>query len=293
MLDNFLNNLPELPSEAFTETGDVVKKVIDKVSGAVGWIVKPTANKTYQLQAEKYLIDQIENDSNMPPLAKAAAISKVRKLIKEYLNQQNILSIGLNFLNDSAKPENIDDDWLMNFFEKAKNISKEEMAIIWGKILSKEINTPGSVSKSLIHILSIVSYKEAEAFLKLANFSVTIEDRLYVIIYDSKYKILYSRFGLIPEDIFNLADIGLVQHSDNIYFSEVSDGAKLKYFDCEWDVGEKKEVGVGNVILSRAGEELLSIITDVDKIADFKMFLQHVASRTATEMLVEQYEEGL
>lgn len=288
-----LDNLQLIPPEAFTVSGNIVEKVIDKISSAVGWLATPKANKTYQMEAEKYLIEQIKNDPHMPAFAKAASMSKVRKLLKEYSNQYNILSNAMNFLNESANPEKIDDDWLVYFFDKAKNVSKEEMAVIFGKILAKEMNTPGSVSKSLIHILSIISYKEAEAFLNLANFSVTIENRLYVIIYNSKFDILYSKYGLRQEDIFDLADVGLVQYSETGYISEVSDEAKLKYFDCEWDVGDKKKIRVGDVILSKSGEELLSIITDVNKIEYFVMFLQHVASRTADEMFVEQYEEGL
>lgn len=281
MLDNFLNNLPGLPPEAFTETGDVVKKVIDKVSDAVGWTVKPTANKTYQLQAEKYLIDQIENDSNMPPLAKAAAISKVRKLIKQYLHQQNILSIGLKFLNDSAEPENVDDDWLANFFEKAKNISKEEMAIIWGKIFAKEVNCPRSVSKSLVHILSVIDIEEARAFSKLVNFTVIVAGEYFSMVFFDKGE-LYPKYGLTFGEIMSLEDTGLVQISSALYSITLIDEKKMVYFDSEFDIGEIDTIAVGNVMLTKAGRELMSIIEEKEKIDEFAMFLGEILNTNSS-----------
>lgn len=282
-----LDNLQLIPGEAFTAMGSVAEKVIDKVSNAVGWMVIPKANKQYQLEAEEYLIEQIKNDKNMSELAKAATISKVRKLIRDYQNQHNILSIALNSLENSAKPEKIDDDWLKYFFDGAKNISRESMAIIWGKVLAKEFNVPGSVSKSLIHILSIIEYREAVAFQKLANFTVMIEDRPYPIIFDNKFDEIYSKYGLRQEDIFILEDIGLLQKSVLGYGSHPEQDTKLKYFDFEIDIAGLENIAVGNIILSRAGEELMSIITDKTKIEKFEKFLPDIIGKDTGEILMD------
>lgn len=273
-----LDNLQLFPPEAFTSTGSVVEKVIDKVSDAVGWIVKPTANMAYQLEAEKYLIKQIENDPNMPPLAKAAAISKARKLIKEYLNQQKILSIALDFLNDSAKPERVDDDWLKFFFEKVKNVSKEEMAIIWGKILAKEINNSDSVSKSLIYILSIIDYEDAVNFKKIANFCVTIGERCFPVIFYNKFDEIYLECGLRQEDIMSLVDIGLLRTNPSGYSSELGEDGKLIYFDSVLDMNSKS-IFLGNVTLSKAGEELMSIVDDGSKVDKLELHLKNMIYR--------------
>ncbi len=81
-----LDNLQVIPGEAFTAPGRIIEKVIDKISNVVGWSVTPKGAKAYQVEAEKYLVDKIKNDSNMPELAKAVCISNVRKIIKEYRN---------------------------------------------------------------------------------------------------------------------------------------------------------------------------------------------------------------
>lgn len=53
----------------------------------------------------------------MPVLTKAAVISNARRLIKEYQNQHNILSIALVSLNEDAEPEKLDDNWLEYFLK--------------------------------------------------------------------------------------------------------------------------------------------------------------------------------
>lgn len=125
-----LDNLQLIPGEAFTAAEHIVDKVIDKISNAVGWVITPKGSKGHQLEAEKYLIEQIKSDVNMPELAKAACISDARKILREYRNQQNILLTALKFLDNSENPDIVDDDWLSYFFDNAKNISREEMAVI-------------------------------------------------------------------------------------------------------------------------------------------------------------------
>ncbi|MDE6750987.1 MAG: hypothetical protein K2K21_18270 [Lachnospiraceae bacterium] len=90
-----LDNLQVIPREAFAASEHIINKVIDKVLDAAGWIVTPKGNKVYQSEAEKYLIERIKQDSNMPELAKAASISNVRRIIRAYQNQYNILTTNI------------------------------------------------------------------------------------------------------------------------------------------------------------------------------------------------------
>lgn len=282
-----LDNIQLIPGEAFTATGSVVEKVIDKVASAVGWVAMPRASGEYQLEAEKYLIEKIKDDKSMPGLAKAAAISNVRRLIKEYQNQYNILSIALNSLDNDIELEKLDDDWLSYFFDKAKNISKEDIALIWGKILAEEINKPNTVSKSLIHVLSIIDYKDATTFLKVANFSVLIEGEYYPVIFSEKSEI-YSKNDLDFAEIEELADTGLIQQSNAFRGRKFRKNEKLIYFDSEIILDSEKEYCFGNVGLSKIGKELISIITNRRKIEGFAEFLEELMSKDIIELLTSQ-----
>lgn len=270
MLDNF----QLIPGEAFTAAGSLLEKTIDKVSNAIGWVAIPKANKKYRLEAENYLIEQIMSDEKMPMLAKAAGISNARRLIKEYENQYNILSIALDSLNETAEPEKLDDNWLAYFFDKARHVSKEDIALIWGQILAEEINNPNSVSRSLIHILSIIDYKDAATFLKIANFTVKIEEEYYPIILFDKFDI-YLECGLGYEEIKDLADTGLVQSSAMVHSVVFNEKKKIIYFDFEMELDETKELYTGNVQLTKHGRELISIITNKKKMDGFDDFLRN------------------
>lgn len=267
-----LDNLQLISGEAFTAAEHIVEKVVDKISDVVGWVVTPKGNKQYQLEAENYLIEQIKNDSNMPELAKAACISDVRKVLREYRNQQNIFLTALKFLDNSAKPDDLDDDWLAYFFDNAKNISKNEMAIIWGKILAREINEPNRIPKCLIYILSTIDYEDAMAFKKLASFSLVVGEVYCPIIFSSKREV-YIKNGLSMGEIINLQNTNLIQYNDLLYTRTINPKDKITYFDVAIDSKGMEKIYIGNVVLSKAGQELMSIITDKQKIDGFVEFV--------------------
>jgi Protein of unknown function (DUF2806) len=45
-------------------------------------------------------------------------------------------------LNEGAKPENLEKDWISNFFDKSKQTSDEAMRKLWSSILASEANNP-------------------------------------------------------------------------------------------------------------------------------------------------------
>lgn len=272
-----LDNLQVFPGEAFTAIGNVIEKLIDKVSNAVGWVATPKANKTYKLEAEKYLIEQIKKDENMPLIAKAASISNAKKIIKQYTNQNDIFNDAMNYLShkeDFDRVDDIDDDWLEFFFDKAKDIAREDMKIIWAKLLAKGIKEPGSVSRQLLHILMVIDKEEANSFTKLSSYCINADGKDHIIIYFDILLNNYAENGLIEEEILRLEDIGLVQQSSNGYTYSLETDKKIMYFDTEIKINNKKILNVGNVILSRAGEELMSILTERKPIVGYEEILQ-------------------
>lgn len=275
--DSMLDNLQVFPGEAFTAIGNVIEKLIDKVSNAVGWVATPKANKTYKLEAEKYLIEQIKKDENMPLIAKAASISNAKKIIKQYTNQNDIFNDAMNYLShkeDFDRVDDIDDDWLEFFFDKAKDIAREDMKIIWAKLLAKGIKEPGSVSRQLLHILMVIDKEEANSFTKLSSYCINADGKDHIIIYFDILLNNYAENGLIEEEILRLEDIGLVQQSSNGYTYSLETDKKIMYFDTEIKINNKKILNVGNVILSRAGEELMSILTERKPIVGYEEILQ-------------------
>lgn len=281
-----LDNLQFIPGEAFTATGSFLEKVLDKISGATGFIAIPKGNKKYQLEAESYLIEQIKKDDEMPPLAKAASISRARKLIREYNNQNDILEIASEFIGEHSHPEAVDDDWLDSFFDRAKNVSREDMKIIWGKVLAGEINTPGSVSKSLIHILSIIDYESAHSFQSVIKFSLLINDHMRVALFTRKYPEVYEKYGLRESQLINLETLGLINL--DMFIGYVLKGEAERVYNVSYHdfnvlvkVKAKEDFGIGNAMLSKAGEQLADLLGVTEEIPEFK------------EMLEKQFKQGV
>ena len=81
--------------EVATALGGVVTALLDKLEHAVGWCVnRDTPSRT----AVNTYIGEIQN-SDKDPLLKAALISNSKKIIREYCNQENIVSIAIQSRN--------------------------------------------------------------------------------------------------------------------------------------------------------------------------------------------------
>lgn len=164
---------------------DLTKIVCEKIEKAVGFIYDPFGNKH---ESRQQLVSRIKS-LNLPPLEEAALISKANKIIKEYINQNDILQIALDNLNlrqtkEQQKMYEMDDDFLSRFFDSAKHISNDEAKLIWGHILSKEIQSPGSISKQLIHILSTIEPKHAELFSVLCKYTLVYSNKIHKDLYE-------------------------------------------------------------------------------------------------------------
>lgn len=85
---------------------DVLNNLINKISGAAGWVITHAMPKRI---AQRTYIEEIQK-MDIPPLEKAALISNAQKAIKDYKNQTRVRCIAAQNLKDDAKPQYIDDD---------------------------------------------------------------------------------------------------------------------------------------------------------------------------------------
>lgn len=145
---------------------DVLIDLNDKLATAVGWI----ANKeTPEKIAINTYIKEIQ-EKNYDPVTKAALISNAKKIIKGYCNQSNIVEIARSSLQNNADPQKLEDDWLARFMDKAQLVSSEEFQWIWGKILARECNEPGSIPPALLYTLEKWIGRMQKHLLRYAEF---------------------------------------------------------------------------------------------------------------------------
>ncbi len=224
--NNSLINLGNLAEPA--------KVLIEKISDAVGGIFKPhQIRRVAQAQAEANKIQAISKIEITELQQRALS----RFLLGEASKQNNIESItrkAFSAINATAQPKNIENDWIVDFFDKSRLISDEEMQDLWSRVLAGEANAPGTYTKRTIHLLASLDKNDALLFAKLCSFNWVVGS-LVPLIFEFQNDI-YAKNGI------NFSALKHLDSIDLISFESLSEYLR-KGFD------KKIEVAYGNKII--------------------------------------------
>jgi hypothetical protein len=187
-----------------------------------------------------------------------------RRWQKEDENNASVLSKAIPLLEETAKPDNIDNDWLANLFEKTKIVSDNEMQELWAKVLAGEANAPGKFSRKTINILNDLDKKDAELFTKLCGFVWNIGGVIPVILnFQDK---IYNDQGINFDSLSHLETLGLIKFDYIVGFGRdrAPKTMKIGYYQQIVEISLPKEqdnkIEFGNkVIFTQTGIELYSI----------------------------------
>lgn len=157
---NSLINIGELSKPAVV--------LIEKISDAIGGCFKPyQIRRIAQAEAEAEKIKEITK-IEITELQKRALSRFILEEAKKQNNIENITRKAINNVSEDAHPQEIEDDWITNFFDKSRLISDEEMQKLWAKLLAGEANSPGKYSKRTINIMSSLERSDAQLFKSLS-----------------------------------------------------------------------------------------------------------------------------
>lgn len=253
---------------SFDGFADVANNLIDKISDAVGWVV--THDTAKKIAIDTYIKD-IQN-SNFDPITKAALISQANKTIREYNNQHNIVSKALSMIGPSARPGDLDFDWILQFMDKTRLVSDSEFQIIWAKILAEECNSPGTVPKALLHILEQMDKHSADSFMKIASVSINFTDEGKVeytpIVPRNRFNSYFKTIGINLNELIDLQSLGLINIADGLteYSMNCATSVVAQYHDQKYEL--PKEFPVGDVLYTRIGQVLCGAVL-AEKIEGF------------------------
>jgi hypothetical protein len=122
-----------------------------------------------------------------PTLADRAVGYLGHEMLIEQANRERIVEHAVEDLRSDPPGEDpgreIEDDWLHTFMKEASTKSAPEMQVLFGKILSGEISSPGTFSLKAVRTLSMMSMKTLRHFKTLCNLSASFEGRALVISY--------------------------------------------------------------------------------------------------------------
>jgi len=211
-------------------------------------------------------LSQIETQMEVAKLTQRALGRFLAEETKKQHNMESITSKAIPLLQEDSKPQEIEDDWITNFFDKCRLISDEEMQTLWSKVLAGEANFPGKYSRRTINFLASLDKSDATLFDNLCRF-VWFLGEFVPLIYEDGISSIYSEYGITFEVIKHLADIGLISvehlttYTRFVKFKQVI----VFYYDFPIiiDFVNKDKNGyklvLGKVLLSKIGQELSNI----------------------------------
>lgn len=266
--NNSIINLGELSKPATV--------LIEKISEAIGGVFKPWQIRRVakaEVEANKIkVISKIETTK----LQQRALKRFIYEEAKKQKNIEEITSLALPQLNKNAKPENIEDDWITNFFDKCRLISDQDMQSLWSKILAGEANNPGSYSKRTVNIMASLDKEDAILFTKLCSFNWLIDDT-QPLIFDSNAEI-YLKNGINFSVLTHLESIGLICF--NILTGYVRQGIPKKVLVAyqnielilEFEKDKENILDIGKILMTEVGKQLAKVCSP-EKIVDFEIYV--------------------
>jgi hypothetical protein len=233
------------------------------------------------------------------------------KVIKEQLNLDEIGMNAANNLNNEefnnkdTDTEEVSDDWLNEFEDYAKLKSSDDMKLIFGKILSGEIQKPGSFSIRTVSLISQLDNKAAILFQKLCSQSISmylggihIFDARVVSLNGNAGSNSLTQYGLSFDNLNILQEYGLIitdydsyiDYAPCILNEQMGLVASLKFGNKHFGLKPKrtekydKTARFNGVVLTTAGKELLQIIP-LEKAEKYKADFEEFLSKKHLELI--------
>ena len=262
-----------MPSAAIANSGVITQcatKLVEKISDAVGGIAQPGRTANSASAEEKAAVAWANARIQMSALEERA----LQRLIREEGRRQEIIETitarATEFLVANANPEALDDDWISNFFEKARLSSATEHQEMWARILAGEANAPGSVSKHAIELVSEMSRTDALAFQKLLSHSWDFRGERLLILSTNTNRVITVENLIKTDEAQHLSDLGLIDlnRTEDFWRAGISESTvQLTYFGkavrlglVRGGQGYQFGLPVGNAGFSAIGRELASCL---------------------------------
>ena len=253
---NSLINLGDLSKPADT--------LIKKISKGVGGFFEPFQVKRLAKAEAAAAVIKAQSDIQITDLKYRAVHRWIEEIARDQQNMEAITAKAVPQLNENANPNAMDDDWIVNFFDKSRKVSDGEMQALWARVLAGEANAPGTYLKRAVNFLLEMDKAEAELFSKLCRFGWTISGHIVPLIFDFDEEI-YNRHGISFTTLSHLDSIGLIQFDSlsGFILRQFPKSVVVDYCDkplhLEMPKDTDNNLEIGYMLLTSVGEELAPI----------------------------------
>lgn len=262
--------------EGLEKLAGPINTLIEKISDAVTEGCSPWQKKRTMAAEVAADIMRAEGDAKVSEIQMR---TRHRLLAEEEMRQGNIEDVirqAIKFVAQSAKPEQMDDDWIIYFFEKCRIVSNAQLKMLWARVLAMEANLPGTVSKRTLFFLETMEKSDADLFGNLCRFIVGPSGSPLVL--DPRQKI-YRDNGVNSDSLSHLESIGLITITEwqlpNLMHWEGHLG-RITYCGTTIELESKGIVQntaiLGTVAFTKIGKELASLC-QVEEVSGFLGFI--------------------
>lgn len=263
---------------ALAAAGVPASVLIKRVSDAVGGLLRPwQVRRIAEAEAEANLI-HAQSEININSLQERAHHRARTEEMMRQANMELILAKSVSHLDqDNASPEQMDEDWIVNFFEKARRISDDDMQELWARILAGEANRPGSFSRKTVNIMDDIGESDANMFMNLCSYVWMIGSDMVPLIYSENINTnsIYNKNGIRFLSIKHLEDIGLLRYEGKGFSLTIRHGDTIpvSYFGNRLELKPVRQQEFGSALFTTAGQELYVLVQSnlhpVDGFYDF------------------------
>ena len=250
---NSLLNLGDLSKPADT--------LIKKIAKGVGGFFEPFQIKRIAKAEAAAAVIKAQSDIQINDLKYRAVHRWIEEIARDQQNMETITAKAVPHLDENANPDAMDDDWIVNFFDKSRKVSDGEMQELWSRVLAGEANAPGTYSKRTVNFLLEMDKDEAELFSELCKFKWTIDGNVVPLVFDVREE-MYKKRGINDNSMGYLKSIGLIQF-DNLgcfRLQELPKRVAVDYYGksirLEMPYDEGNVLNIGCVYLTIIGQEL-------------------------------------
>ncbi|MBK9586826.1 MAG: DUF2806 domain-containing protein [Alphaproteobacteria bacterium] len=262
--------------------------LIVKVSSAIGGLCEPWQITRVAKAEAKASVIKANSEIEITDLRRRSVHRFIEEEAKRQENMEEITRKALPHLAEESNPQNMEDDWVTNFFDKSRIVSDEEMQGIWAQVLAGEANTPGSFSKRTVNLLGDLDKRDAELFQNLCRFGWDF-GKFTPLVFDTQEKI-YNDLGIDFESLSHLDSLGLIQLNAMTGFSrhQLPKNFAVAYCEEILTLTTSKEtenkISIGKVLLTQAGQELARVV----KVPGVDGFYDYVKEKWKKHILSEE-----
>ncbi len=272
-------------------SGTPIEKLIETVSQGIGILYEPKRIKK-KADAEAYRLEKLEEAKAKGLILKSEAEFEIierakerfaHKEINRQINLESIVEKSSKHLGDSVSEEPVDEDWRTRFFNKAQDVTNDDMQEIWGKILAEEVTRPGKISFRTLEIISNISKKEATLFEKACKLAFNGG-----FILKPNNQNAFDGFGINYSDLLILRSAGLIYDSDTLTVTyriiEQFNGVILNFGKYLVICSKQNalEIKFNQVKFTPAGAELMQIISADKNLAYLEKFKEEQEKQGVT-----------